>query len=56
MLQTDSAKDVRDCFEYHGNTAVEHIRKRGRRTVWREWIMFDSVDEALDFYDRQAAA
>ena len=56
MLTANSTRDLRDCFEYDGNTAVEHVRKSGRRTVWREWILFDSVDEALDFYDEQAAA
>jgi hypothetical protein len=49
-------RDVRDCFEYYGHTAVTHLRKRGRRTVWREWVLFDSVDEAREFYHQQTAA
>ncbi len=49
-------RDVRDCFEYYGHPAVTHLRKRGRRAVWREWVLFDSVDEAREFYHQQTAA
>lgn len=55
MTTAEITRDYRDRFEYHGSTAVEHTRLRRDRTVWREWIVFDTVDEALDFYIQQAA-
>ena len=45
--------DVSDNFEYHGHTAVEHIRYRAGRTIWRRWLVFDTVEEALAFYSEQ---
>ena len=40
-----------DCLEYHGNTTVELIRTLGGKTVWRDWIMFDTVEEAADYFN-----
>jgi len=41
-------------FEYHGNTTIERIRKqRGR--VRREWLFFDSAEEAVAFFNDQCA-
>ena len=37
-------------YEYHGNTAVEITRKKDGVTVNRDWIYFDSVQEAQDFF------
>jgi hypothetical protein len=40
-----------DCYEYHGSTTIERTRKEAGRTVNREWILFDSVEEALEFFN-----
>ena len=40
-----------DCYEYHGNTVVEFIRKLSGTIIKRDWILFDSVDEAQDFFN-----
>jgi len=37
-------------FEYHGNTTVERVQTRAGRPISREWIIFDSVEEAQDFF------
>jgi hypothetical protein len=37
-------------FEYHGNTTVERIRKGTGNTISRDWIIFDSVEEAQDYF------
>ena len=42
-------------FEYHGNTTVEHIQTRAGRPISREWIIFDSVEEAQDFFNNDCA-
>ena len=40
-----------ESFEYHGNTAIEHIRTQDGITVIRDWILFDSVEEAEAFFE-----
>ena len=37
-------------FEYHGNTAVEMTRKEFGYVIKRDWILFDTVEEAQSFY------
>ena len=44
-------KTYLEYFEYHGSTAIEWIKKRGKRIVDRKWILFDSVEEAKDFFN-----
>ena len=41
----------KDCYEYHGSTTIERIRKNGNVTVLRDWLIFDSVEEALEYYN-----
>lgn len=38
-------------YEYHGNTAIERIRKYSRNRIVREWIMFNSAEEAMAFFN-----
>ena len=42
--------DYHESFEYHGNTAVEVNLKKNGVTIKRDWIFFDSVQEAQDFF------
>lgn len=44
-----------DQFEYHGNTMVEQIRKLKGRTLWRKWLLFNSVEEAEQFFNNYCA-
>jgi hypothetical protein len=37
-------------LEYHGNTAIERIRSQNG-TVRRDWLFFDSAEEAVDYYN-----
>ncbi len=37
-------------FEYHGNTVVEHTREKAGKIGWRDWIIFNSVEEAQEFF------
>jgi hypothetical protein len=45
-----------DCYEYHGNTMIERIRKEAGRTIKRDWILFDSVEEAQEFFNNNCAS
>lgn len=40
-----------ESFEYHGNTAIERIRRHDGVTILRDWIIFDSVEEAETFFN-----
>jgi len=42
--------DYHESFEYHGNTAVEINLIKNGVTIKRDWIFFDSVQEAQDFF------
>ena len=43
--------DYHDCYEYHGNTTIELTRRQGEITVWRDWILFDTVEEAAEYFN-----
>ena len=51
MTRQEYYEDVCDRFEYHGSTAIEYTRKSYGKTVKREWILFDSVEEASRFFN-----
>ena len=40
-----------EIYEYHGNTTVERIVKKQGKTVKREWLQFDTVEEAMNFFN-----
>jgi len=40
-----------DQFEYFGNTEIERIRKQGEKTIRHDWIIFNTVDEAMAFFN-----
>jgi hypothetical protein len=40
----------REYYEYHGNTAIERIRKYPKNRIVRDWILFNSAEEAMAFF------
>jgi hypothetical protein len=50
MTRYESYPDYQCCYEYHGNTSVEITRKQDGITIGRDWILFDSVEEAQEFF------
>lgn len=46
--------DYHETFEYHGNTAIEYIRVQDG-TVQRDWLLFDSAEEAAAYFHEQCA-
>ena len=56
MTRDELYPDYQDCYEYHGNTAIEITRKQGGITIKREWILFDSVEEAKAFFNDNCSA
>jgi hypothetical protein len=35
---------------------VEIVRRRAGRIIWKDWLIFDSVEEASTFYNEAAYA
>ena len=50
MRIQEISTDSHDHYEYFGNTENERIRMQGERVVKHVWIMFDTVDEAMEFF------
>ena len=50
MTKQEFHTNYHDTYEYHGNTSIELIRNQGG-TVKREWLLFDSVEEAQEFFN-----
>ena len=40
-----------DFFEYYGNTEIVRIRKHNGTTIRKDWIIFNSVDEAMEYFN-----
>jgi hypothetical protein len=51
MTRHQISPDYQETYEYHGNTTIEYTRARRGRTILREWILFDSVEEATEFFN-----
>jgi len=51
MTRLEYYSNYQDCYEYHGSTTIERIRKQAGRTIERDWILFDSVKEAQEFFN-----
>ena len=55
MTRYESNSDFQNFYEYHGNTTVEIIRKQDGVTIARDWMLFDSVEEAQDFFNNNCS-
>lgn len=38
-------------FEYQGNTAIKRTRTKGGQTVRQDWLIFDTVEAALEYFN-----
>jgi hypothetical protein len=45
--------EYNDHFEYFGNIEIERIRMQGEMIVKHDWINFDTVDEAMEFFNNR---
>jgi hypothetical protein len=51
MRKHELYTDYQDQFEYFGNTEIERIRKHGDKTIRHDWLNFNSVDEAMEYFN-----
>ena len=40
-----------DFYEYHGNTEIEMVRKKDEEIIRHDWLLFNSVDEAMKYFN-----
>jgi hypothetical protein len=43
--------DYDDAYEYLGSTTIEVTRRFFGQVVWKDWLIFDSVEEARSYFD-----
>ena len=53
MRKHELYTDYHDYFESFGNTEIERVCKQGEKTIRHDWINFDTVDEAMEFFNDQ---
>ena len=41
----------RDYFEYDGGTNIRLTRKQSGQTILQDWLMFDTVEAALEYFN-----
>jgi hypothetical protein len=51
MTKLEQNTSYSDFFEYNGGTEIVRIRTKNGKTIWRDWIIFDSVDEAMEHFN-----
>ena len=42
-----------DSFEYHGNTEILRTRNQNGTAVRQDWLIFDSVEEAMEYFNTE---
>ncbi len=53
MRKHQNCCDYCDYYEYHGNTEIERIRIRAGETINRDWLNFDSVAGAMEYFNTE---
>ena len=51
MTRRISHRDYQEVFEYHGNTSIERVRYDDSGSIRREWLLFDTVEEAAEAFN-----
>lgn len=51
MTKLEIYATYHDYFEYQGGTTIKRIRKKAGKTVWLDWLIFDTVEAALEYFN-----
>lgn len=51
MTRRISHREYQEVFEYHGNTCIERVRYHDSGSIRREWLLFDTVEEAAEAFN-----
>lgn len=55
MTRLDPYPTYDDWFEYFGGTMIKQTRKKADETVWQDWLIFDTIEAAFDFFNELSA-
>jgi hypothetical protein len=55
MTRQISVDEFCDCYEYLGSTTIAYKRMQDGETVWKDWILFDTVEEASEYFNAAGA-
>ena len=55
MTKHNFSQEYDEFYEYHGSTTIELTRRQGEITVWRDWITFNTVQEAADYFNEHCS-
>lgn len=53
MRENVSYPNYHEYFEYHGNTEIERTRQSADKIIERDWLVFNSVDEAMEYFNEK---
>jgi len=51
MRKQEFYPTYQDFFEYYGNTEILRTRNQYGAAVRQDWLIFDSVEEALEYFN-----
>ena len=51
MEKTETYATYQDHFEYCGGTFIKLTRRKLGETVWQDWLMFDSIEAAFEYFN-----
>lgn len=51
MTKREAYTTHHDVFEYHGGTTIQVIRQQADQTVWQDWLIFDTVEAAMEYFN-----
>jgi len=51
MTKLEIYATYHDYFEYQGGTTIKRIRKKAGKTIWLDWLIFDTVEAALEYFN-----
>jgi hypothetical protein len=51
MTRCEFDQQYREYFEYHGNTIIERTVKQFDHVIRRDWLLFDTVEEAEEYFN-----
>jgi len=51
MFRNEQYSTYHDVYEYFGSTEIGRIRKFDDQSIQHDWLIFNSVDEAMDYFN-----
>ncbi len=51
MIKLEIYPNHIEYYEYHGGTTIELTRKNDSETIQQDWIMFDSIEAAFEYFN-----